>query len=312
MTARRLVLGVAMLLGISLLVFVGTELLPGDAASAILGQDASPEALDAIRRSLHLYDPAPIRYLHWLSAFSTGDFGVSLTTGQPVAQQIGLRLLNTLFLVGITACFAVPLSVGLGILSAIRRDGILDRATNIVTLSSISLPEFFIAYILILFVAVKLEWAPSLSSIYPGMPLGSRLHHILLPVVTLSLVCTAHILRMTRTAIIDVMGPPFIEMAFLKGLKPWRIVAQHALPNALSPIIAVVALNLAYLIVGVIVVEVVFVYPGMGQLMVDAVSKRDVPVVQACAHIFGSAYVILNLVADILSIATNPMLRSPR
>jgi peptide/nickel transport system permease protein len=310
--AQRIGLGIMTLLAVSILIFAGTELLPGDVASAILGQDATPEALEAIRRSLHLYDPAPVRYLRWLTEFLQGDLGVSLTNGQPVAAQITFRLLNTLFLATVTACVAVPLSVGLGIITAITRNSFFDRVVNFITLASISLPEFFIAYILILSIAVVLGWAPSLSSIYPGMSLGTKLYFIVLPVATLTLVCTAHMMRMTRTAIIGVLAHPFVEMAFLKGIKPWRIIVQHALPNALAPIITVIALNLAYLIVGVIVVEVVFVYPGIGQLMIDAVSRRDVPVVQACGLIFGGTYVSLNLIADVLSIASNPVLRLPK
>jgi len=312
LVAQRVALGLLTLLAVSVLVFAGTEILPGDVATAILGQSATPEAVEAIRRSLGLEEPAALRYWHWLAGFLHGDLGNSLANGRPIIEQLDFRLKNTLFLASAAASVAVPLSVGLGILAAINQNGSFDRIVNIVSLSAISLPEFFIGYVLILLLAVKLDWFPSLSAISPEMSFGERLYDIALPAATLTLVVLAHMMRMTRAAIIGVMSHPFIEMAFLKGLPRWRIIVQHALPNALAPIINVVAINLAYLVVGVIVVEVVFVYPGIGQLMVDAVSKRDVPVVQACGLIFAGTYVGLNLLADILAILSNPLLRVPK
>jgi peptide/nickel transport system permease protein len=206
----------------------------------------------------------------------------------------------------------VPLAIALGILSAIRPNSVFDRIVSVVSLGAISVPDFFIAYLLILVFAVQLAWLPSLSAVSPALDVGTRLHAIALPSVTLTLIVLAHMLRMTRASIIGVMSQPFIEMAFLKGIVRWRIVVQHALPNALAPIINVIAINLAYLVVGVIVVEVVFVYPGIGQLMVDAVSNRDIPVVQACGLIFAATYTGLNIAADLLAILTNPLLRAPK
>ena len=211
-----------------------------------------------------------------------------------------------------TACIAVPLAVTLGVLAALYRNTAFDRATNIFTLSSISSPEFFMAYVLILFLAVLNPIFPSLSNIFEGMPFGERLEKSMLPALTLTLVVTAHMMRMTRAAIINLLASPYIEMARLKGLSPMRVIVKHALPNALAPIINVIALNLAYLITGVVVVEVVFVYPGIGQLFVDSVKIRDIPVVQACCLIFAAAYILLNLAADILSIVSNPRLRHPK
>jgi peptide/nickel transport system permease protein len=309
---QRLGLGLLTLFAVSLLVFAGTELLPGDVATAMLGQSATPEAVAAIRKSLGLNDPVVLRYWHWLLSSLHGDFGNSFANNRPVAEQVGFRFMNTLFLAGVSAAVAVPLAVGLGILAAINQNGIFDRLVNIVSLAAISMPDFFIGYILILVVAVQLGWLPSLAAISPEMSLAERLQAIALPAATLTLVVLAHMMRMTRATIIGVMSHPFVEMAFLKGIPRWRIVVQHALPNALAPIINVVAINLAYLIVGVVVVEVVFVYPGIGQLMVDAVSKRDVPVVQVCGLIFGATYVGLNLVSDMLAILTNPRLRAPK
>jgi peptide/nickel transport system permease protein len=237
---------------------------------------------------------------------------MSLANRQPISDMIGGRLGNTLFLAGVAAVVAVPIAVLLGLIAARFRDTWLDKTISIATLSAISMPEFFIGYILIFVFAVKLFWAPSIASVYDGMDLGQKLAAVALPVATLALVVMAHMMRMTRAAVINVMSSPYIEMAELKGISRSRIIFRHALPNALSPIINVIVLNLAYLVVGVVVVEVVFVYPGMGQLMVDAVAKRDVPVVQACGLIFAAAYVLLNLTADVLSIVANPRLRHPR
>ena len=309
---QRLGLSLLTLFAVSVLVFGGTELLPGDVATAILGQSATPEAVEAIRQSLGLHDPAIFRYWHWLLRFMHGDLGTSFANNLPVASQVGFRFANTLFLAGFAAVIAVPLSVGLGIVAAINQNGIFDRLINILSLGAISVPDFFIGYVVILVVAVQLGWLPSLAAISPEMSLWERLHAVALPAVTLTLVVLAHMMRMTRATIIDVMSHPFIEMTFLKGLPRWRIIVEHALPNALAPIINVVAVNLAYLVAGVVVVEVVFVYPGIGQLMVDAVSKRDVPVVQACGLIFGATYVLLNLLADLLAILSNPRLRAPK
>ncbi|MEM6355514.1 MAG: ABC transporter permease, partial [Pseudomonadota bacterium] len=261
----------------------------------------------AFRRELGLDQPAYIRYFDWLGGAMIGDFGNSLANGRPVAELISARLGNTLFLAALSALIAVPLSLFLGILAALFRNSLYDRAVNVFTLSSISFPEFFVAYILIYFLAQS-GLFPSMSNISDDMGLMERVYRSFLPALTLTLVVTAHMMRMTRAAIINLLASPYIEMARLKGIKPARIILQHALPNALAPIINVIALNLAYLITGVVVVEVVFVYPGMGQLMVDSVAKRDVTVVQSCALIFALAYVALNLLADILSTLSNPRL----
>ncbi len=222
------------------------------------------------------------------------------------------RLGNTLFLAGITAAIAVPLSLSLGMLAALYRNSFFDRMVNLVTLTAISVPEFFVAYILMLFLAIKLPIFYSLANISPDTPLLERLGRTALPSMTLILVIVAHMMRMTRASIINLLASPYIETARLKGVSPRRIIVYHALPNALAPIATVVAINLAYLIVGVVVVEVVFVYPGIGQLMVDSVSARDIPVVQACALIFAVTYILLNLLADMVAITTNPRLLHPR
>ncbi|MCW8842889.1 MAG: ABC transporter permease [Rhodobacteraceae bacterium] len=324
--AQRLALGFLTMFVVSVVIFVAVNLLPGDFAEAILGQGATPEAVEAIRRDLGL-DQHPVkRYLSWLAGAVQGDLGNSFAQANfaafvgadagsglaSVATQIAPRFENTMFLAGVTALIAVPISLVLGILAALYRNSAFDRATNIFTLSSISSPEFFLAYILILFLAVMNPILPSLSNIYEGMGLGERLTKTLLPALTLTLVVMAHMMRMTRAAIINLLASPYIEMARLKGISPLLIIMRHALPNALAPIINVIALNLAYLITGVVVVEVVFVYPGIGQLFVDSVKIRDIPVVQACCLIFAGAYILLNLTADILSILSNPRLRQPK
>ena len=312
LVARRLALGIVTLLTVSVIIFVGTEILPGDVATAILGQSATEENTAAIREQLGLNRPPHERYLDWLAGFVQGDLGTSLGNRRPIAPQVGFRLENTMFLAVLAAAIAVPLSIGLGLVSAIRQDTPLDRGISVASLLAISVPEFFIGYLLIYIVAVQLGWFPSISMVNDRMEIGARLTVMILPAVTLTLVTVAHMMRMTRAAVIGVMTSSYIEMAHLKGVRYWRIVVQHALPNVLSPIITVVMLNLAYLVVGVVVVEVVFTYPGMGQYMVDSVSKRDVPVVQACGLIFAGVWVLLILGADLASILANPRLRHPK
>jgi len=309
---RRLALGVLTLWAVSVIIFAGTEILPGDVATAILGQSATPENTAAIRLKLGLNRPPQERYIEWLGDFLQGDLGMSLSGQKPIAPQVGFRLGNTLMLAFFAAVIAVPLAITLGLVAAIKQGTVFDRAISILTLCAISLPEYLVGGILVVVVAVNLRWLPSLSNVSDDMTFWQVLSILILPAVTLTLVTVAHMMRMTRAAVIGVMNSPYIEMAQLKGIRNWRVVVQHALPNVLSPIINVVVLNLAYLVVGVVIVEVVFVYPGMGKFMVDAVSKRDVPVVQACGLIFAMIYVGLNMTADILSILANPRLRHPK
>lgn len=324
--AQRLALGLLTLLIVSIVIFVAVNALPGDFAQAILGQGATPEAVASIRRDLGLDQPYVVRYFGWLSDALRGDLGTSFAQANfasfagtstesglgSVAAMLGPRFANTMFLAGVTAAIAVPVSVTLGVLAALYRNSIFDRAANIFTLSSISSPEFFLAYVLVLFLAALNPIFQPLSIIRPEMSFGERLYATMLPALTLTLVVTAHMMRMTRAAIINLLASPYIEMARLKGISPMRVIVVHALPNALAPIINVIALNLAYLITGVVVIEVVFVYPGIGQLFVDSVKIRDIPVVQACCLIFAAAYILLNLTADILSILSNPRLRHPK
>ena len=308
----RLVQGVGTLFAVSVLIFVCTQILPGDVASAVLGQGATPEALAAFRKELGLNAPAYVRYFNWLWGAIRGDLGVSMTNQRVIIDELLPRLYNTLFLAGYAALIAIPLSVGLGVMAAINEGKLIDKASNILTLITISVPEFFIAYLMIIFFVVNLDWFPSLATVYPGIGFGERVYITTLPAVALTLLVAAHMLRMTRSSVLSVMSSPYIEMAFLKGAKRTRVIARHALPNAAAPIITVIALNLAYLVVGVVVLEAVFVYPGIGQLMVDAVAKRDVPVIQACGLVFAMVFVVLNTLADVAIILVNPRLRHRR
>jgi len=312
LVAQRIALGLLLLFAVSVLIFVGTQILPGDVAQSILGQSATPTALANLRRDLGLDDPAYVRYFRWLSGVLEGDLGKSLANGQDIATEIGKRLGNTLFLAFWAAVVAVPLAVTLGLVAVRYRNRWPDRVISAITLASISLPEFFIGYVLIFFFGVKLGWFSPLATVYPGMGLWDRLNAIALPVAVLTLVVLAHMMRMTRAAILNVMQSAYIETAELKGLSQFKVIFRHAFPNAIAPIINVVMINLAYLVVGVVVVEVIFVYPGMGQYLVDHVAKRDVPVVQATGLIFASVYIGLNLVADIVAIISNPRLRHPK
>jgi peptide/nickel transport system permease protein len=312
MVAQRLALGLITLFVVSLIIFLGVELLPGDLAQAILGQSATAETIAAIRRDLQLDLPAHERYINWLGGMLQGDMGRSLASKREIAELIGGRFGNTLFLALLAAVVAIPLAITLGVLAALYRESLFDRAINLVTLTSISFPEFFIAYILILALAVSLSVFPSISNVSSDINFWDRIYRSALPALTMVLVVLAHMMRMTRAAIINLLASPYIEMANLKGLTRWRIIVKHALPNALAPIINVVVINLAYLVTCVVVVEVVFVYPGLGQLLVDSVSKRDIPVVQACSMIFATTYILANLTADVLSIMTNPRLMHPK
>jgi peptide/nickel transport system permease protein len=310
--SQRLGLGLITLWAASVLIFAGTEILPGDLASAILQNSATPESLAEMRKELGLDRPAVVRYGEWLGGVAHGDFGRSLASHRDVVEEIEPRLKNTMFLAAYAALISVPLGVILGLMAAIWQGGVYDRLVNFVTLLTISVPEYLVGYILIKYLSVRLEWFPSLANVTPDTPFGDRIYLAFLPAATLVLVVLAHMMRMTRASVLQIMASPYIEMAFLKGLPKWRVVVRHAFPNALAPIINVIALDLAYLIVGVVVVEVVFVYPGLGQLMVDAVSKHDVPVVQAAGLIFAAAFILLNMIADLLAILSNPRLRHPR
>ncbi|NQY82374.1 MAG: ABC transporter permease [Alphaproteobacteria bacterium] len=317
---KRLGLGLFTWLMVSVIIFASITMLPGDFTEAVLGQAATKETIVAFRKELGLDQPAIVRYGEWLLGVAQGDFGTSFSgraaSGQDrsrlVMDLVAPRLQNTLFLAGITAIIAVPLALFLGLTTALYRNSLYDRIVNAVALTTISMPEFFLAYILILLLASLWPILPSLANVNTEMALPERLIRIALPAMSLTLVIIAHMMRMTRAAVINLLALPYVEMARLKGATRTAVIMKHVLPNAWAPIATVIAFNLAYLVVGVVVVEVVFVYPGIGQLMVDAVTSRDIPVVQACALIFAVTYILLNLIADIIGIITNPRLLHPR
>ncbi len=306
---KRLILGLLTMLFVSVLVFVGTEILPGDVAHAILGQAATPESIAQIRERLGLNEPLHVRYFVWLTNFLTGDFGTSLANGADIGTEVSRRLANTVILAACTALIAVPLSVLLGLWAAVRPGGLVDRVITATSLALISFPDFLVAVVLVTIFAVKLGWLPAIASIRPGYSLLDWIRVLILPVAGLTFTILAHMVRMTRSAVLNVLSSPAIEMAILKGVPRRRLLLRHALPNALGPIINVVALNLAYLVSGVVVIETLFNFPGLGRYMVEGVTNRDVPIVQTCAMIFCSFYVLLNITADILSILANPRVR---
>ncbi len=312
LVAQRLALGILLLLAASVLIFVGTQILPGDVAQSILGQSATEQSLANLREQLGLNEPAINRYFNWLFGALHGDLGTALTNGADISESLSKRLGNTLFLAVTAAVISVPLAITLGLIAVRYKDRWPDKLISAVTLSTISIPEFLLGYVLAYFISVKLGWAPSVAMINDSMSFWEKLQTIALPVAVLTMVVLAHMMRMTRAAILNVMQSAYIETAELKGLSSFEVIRKHAFPNAIAPIVNVVMLNLAYLVVGVVVVEVVFVYPGLGQYLVDHVSKRDVPVVQACGLIFAAVYIGLNMIADIVSILANPRLRHPK
>jgi peptide/nickel transport system permease protein len=309
MIARRVASGLATLLVVSLVVFIGSNILPGDAAEAVLGQSASPEAVAGLRKALGLDLPAYARYLHWLSGLLSGDPGVSLVNHLPVAQLIGPRLANSLLLTGLTTAIAVPLALLIGITTAIWRGTLYDRITNAAAVSMVAVPEFLLATVGVIVFAVQLHWVSAIAKPSVGS-FGEALQNFTLPVLTLSCAITAQMARMTRAALLGVLDSSYIEMARLKGVRPARLVVRHAMRNVAGPIANAIALNLSSLLGGVIIVEVIFSYPGLAKLAVDAVETRDMPLVQACAMIFCATFMLLVLVADICSILSNPRLRA--
>lgn len=308
---RRLGLGVVTLWLVSVFIFAGTEILPGDVAQTVLGRTATPEAVATLRKQLGLDQPAIQRYGHWLYNFAKGNLGVSLSSGKSISSLISDRFTNTLLLASLTALFAVPVGLVLGLLAVIYERSKFDRFITVFSLCTISVPEFFIAAALVLILAVRLGWVPAVSYITEFESIGQMLRSLAIPILTLSFGVLAYMARMTRAAVVNVMESPYVEMAVLSGMPRGRVVWRHALPNALGPIVNVIALSLASLIRGTVIVEVMFAYPGLAKLTVDAVSLRDMPLIQACAMIFSAAYVILLMLADILSILVNPRLRHP-
>jgi peptide/nickel transport system permease protein len=294
---------------VSVLVFVGTNLLPGDVAQMVLGQSATAETLQALREAAGLNQSAFVRYIGWLYGFLTGDLGVSLVNQRPISEMIGARLGYTLALAAATTAVVVPLALALGIFAAVRQGSRSDRAITVAALTAISVPDFFVASTLVLLFSVTLKWLPAVA-VLGNQGFMAALPSLVLPVATLTCILLAQMTRMTRAALINVMSSPYIETARLKGASSLRLIWLHAMPNAIGAIANVIALNLAYLVGGVVIVESIFSYPGIAKLTVDAVATRDMPLVQACAMIFCSGYLLLVLAADLIAILANPRLRA--
>jgi peptide/nickel transport system permease protein len=310
----RLVLGrigvaIVTLVVVSFVVFAATEMLPGDVAQILLGQAATPEAVAGLRTSMKLDDPAVLRFMRWMLGLLSGDLGRSYAANLPVAELVGGRLVNTLKLAAVTAGVAVPVALFLGVTTAMYRGSLYDRTVNTLVVGVISVPEFMIATLAVLVFAVWLRWLPAVSFTTDLSSLWGIVRAFAMPVITLCCVISAQMIRMTRASVIDTLNSPYVEMALLKGASRNHIVIRHALPNAVGPIVNAVALSLSYLLGGVIIVETVFNYPGIAKLMVDAVSTRDLPLIQSCAMIFCLGYLLLITFADIVAIVSNPRLR---
>jgi peptide/nickel transport system permease protein len=312
MVLKRLLVSLVTLWVVTLLVFAGTEFLPGDVAEVILGQSATPETVAGLRSTLGLDRPAHVRYFDWLTGFVSGDMGVSLASGAPISGLIKDRLGNTLILAAVTSGVAVPLAIALGMLAAMFPGSIFDRTVSVSTLCLVAVPEFLTGSLLVMFFSVQLGWLPAISYNTEYNSVGHFILSLALPVMTIAFTITAQMARMTRATILNIMDSPYIEMAVLKGVSRGRIIFRHSLVNVIGPIANVVALNLTFLIGGVVIVETIFAYPGLAKLIVDAVSTRDFPVVQSCALVFCFAYILLMLLADIVAIVSNPRLWHPR
>lgn len=306
---RRIGSGLLTLLIVSALVFFITSMLPGDAAQMILGQSATPETVAALRQQLGLDQPLLMRYFSWLAGMFQGDFGTSFASNLPVTQLVAQRIPATFQLAVTTTLVSVPLALFIGITAAMKRGSFLDRALVVSTMAVVAVPEFLVATVAVIIFAVKLHWVPAMSLGSTHQDFLGFLRTFALPVMTLCCVVVAQMARMTRAAIVNQMDSPYLEMTLLKGVSPVRAMLRHALPNAVGPIANAISLSLSYLFGGVIIIESIFSYPGLASQMVDAVSNRDLPVVQLCVMFFAVCYLVLLLAADILTIAFNPKWR---
>jgi peptide/nickel transport system permease protein len=309
--AKRLALAALTLLVVSALIYLFTSVLPGDIAERVLGRESSAEQREIFREHLNLDDPVWKRYGVWIADVARGDLGRSLVNDETVTATIGMAAKNTLFLSVFAFLLYVPVTLILATLAALSKGKVPDSLISVATLIGLSLPEFVLGTLLIYVFAVQLSVAPALSIVNPGDDLATRLHATVLPAVTLMVAMAVYAIRMLRDNLIDVLDSEYVRMAALKGVPRRRVVVRHALPNAVGPALNITALNLTYLIGGIVVVETVFSYPGLGQVLVEAISVRDVPVVEATALLAAAVYIIANLVADVLALLLNPRLRTP-
>lgn len=308
---RRLLLAFLSLLVVSIIIFWVTQILPGDAAQAILGRSATPERLEALRSQLHLDQPALLQYWSWIEGFVRGDLGRSLVSAQNVSEMVLPRVVNSATLMACVSVIAIPLSIMAGILAAERRGQLFDNVVSSITLALAAVPEFVVAIATVmLFATVVFQWFPPVSLVSPGGSIWDRPVILVLPTLTLVIVVFPYLYRMVRGAVIDVLDSEYIEMARLKGVARNRLLYLHTLPNALAPVLQAIALTLGYLVGGVVLIEVVFGFPGLGEGLVGAVSTRDIPLIQSIVLILGGFYVIVNLMSDILSVLVTPKLRT--
>ena len=307
---KRILLGLITLFIVSLITFVGVEVLPGDACTTYLEREAFGAALEACYKRLGLDIPAYERYVNWAVGVIQGDFGYSLSGEMKINDVLGPRVKNSLVLASASILIGIPIALLLGIITALWRDKLPDIIISTFTIFSMTIPEFISATLLILIVAIWLEWLPGIVIVPTGASISELLPNIILPVIAISMIMTAHMARMVRSSVIQVMSSDYVQMAILKGVPYWKMVFKHVLPNALLPAINVVALTIAWLLGGVVVTEVVFNYPGLGRLVIESISNRDLPVVQALAIILASIYVVINLIADLLTLMLNPRLKS--
>ena len=309
---RRLALGFLTIMLVSGIIFVGVEVLPGDSCTAYLGRMAQGKRLENCRQDFGLERPALTRYAEWAFGAVRGDFGISLKGRKPISETVGTRFRNTVILGVAASMIGVPLAILLGIIAALCRDRPPDLWISTTAIFAMTIPEFVSSTVLVLIFSVWLGWLPGIVITRPDAPLYEFLSDIILPIVALALVMTAHILRMVRTSVIDVMTSDYVQMAQLKGVPYWQMVFRHVLPNALLPTINLVALTIAWLLGGTVVIEIVFNYPGLGRLMVQSIFFRDLAMVQAIALILATLYIGLNLFADLLTLVINPRLRTMR
>ena len=313
MLIRRGSLGLMTIVLIAIIVFAATVVLPGDAATSILGQQATPARVHALRQQLGLDQPVLTRFWHWATHAVRGDFGNSLSLGAPVTSLVGVRLGNSAILVALTAVISTILGVILGTFAAFRRDGVFDSVTSVLALVGSALPEFVVAIFVIMLFSVNLfHLFPAISLLPPGASILTAPNKLILPVVTLIIVVTPYVFRMSRGAMIEVLDSDYVEFARLKGVPMRKVLFRHALPNALAPVIQVVGLNLLYLAGGIVLVETIFDYPGIGQLLVQAIDNRDVPIIQFIVLVLAVFYVVLNILTDVGVLLVTPRKRFPR
>lgn len=310
MLVARIFLSLLTLLLVSIIIFAIIEVLPGDVATRILGRDATPEAIAALREKLNLNDPAIVRYFNWLGGMVQGDFGKALTSSRPINEILAPRLYNTLLLSIYAFLIYIPLSLVPALIQASRRDKEVDHVISVVNLVFLSIPDFLLGTLLLVLFSVALPWLPAVSRVDGDSSALQYLRAMTLPAITLAIAMAIAAVRMLRDNLIEVLDSEYVRMAELKGLPPRAVLLRHALPNALIPTLNVTAINLGYLIGGVVIVEKVFSYPGFGSLLVDALQYRDIPLIEATVLIAAAVYVAANLVADVGAILLNPRLRN--